>query len=104
MLFRSVALLMREKGLKTTHEGIAQLLRYINVSYHSFFVFFQLYLECFDKDEKIFLEKSSLYSIGITPIGIGALLQRAHYIMDKIYQPLGADTFLADMENVVGLL
>lgn len=99
-----VALLMREKGLKTTHEGIAQLLRYINVSYHSFFVFFQLYLECFDKDEKIFLEKSSLYSIGITPIGIGALLQRAHYIMDKIYQPLGADTFLADMENVVGLL
>lgn len=99
-----VALLMRQKGLKTSHEGIAQLLHYINVSYHSFFALFQLYLEYFDKNEKIFLEKSSLYNVGITSIGTGALLQRAHYIMDKIYQPLQDNIFLADMDNVVGLL
>lgn len=99
-----VARLMREKGLKSSHEGIAQLLRYINVSYRSFFVIFQLYFELCDKGDKLFLEKSSLYSTGITPIWTGALLQRANYIMEMVYQPLGANIFLADVESVVDLL
>ena len=102
-LFLSV-LLMRKKGLKASHEGIAQLLHYIEIYHSVFFPIFQLYFDLCNENEKTFLKKSSLYSIGISPSVIGSLVQKSHYILDTIYLPLGADIFFASANDVFELL
>lgn len=98
------ALLMHASNLKLTHEGIGQLLRYIKISYQDVYFIFELYYNLHQVDNKIFLEKSSIYNIGVNAVVLGGLVQHANSIRDLVYQTLGQDIYLGDVENVMALL
>lgn len=99
-----VALLMHEKNLKISHEGISQLLRYMQLNYLPFFSIFCIFTKYCNEDERVFLEKSNLYSVDVSSCSIGALVQRAHYIIDNIYLPLDQEIYFNNLENLLELI
>lgn len=98
------SLLMRINNLRSTHEGIGQLLRLLKLRYQDVYFVFELYDKLQQEDTKFFLEKASIYDIGVNPVVIGGLVQRANYIFISVYRPLGQNIFHGNIENVVALL
>lgn len=99
-----VALLMKRENLKTTHEGLSQLLHFIQSNYENHYCLFMMFFNLNGNDEKAFLEKASKYSIGCSTKVTGASLHKAHYITSEIYQNLHKKIFLGDINEIIELL
>lgn len=99
-----VALLMKSENLKTTHEGISQLLHFIELNYENHYCLFMMFFNLNNYDEKLFLDKASKYNIGYSTRVTGVSLQKAHYIVSEIYQNLPKKIFLGNVNEIIELL